>query len=576
MRLAPIGLGSYGGRAVRERPVRIALAGALIGGVIAAAPARADPPPAPNSQTQPLVDGCQRSAAQLLTKRSPEWTYVYNTAADQPPPAPRWIAGTVSSGNPRYQAAHVSGGDLPTGHDAYDFNVNVLPDAGYGYLLSSANHLGNGEETNRLHTEWEDLTIPKFAWPEPGDHVMEYGSWVWDCGHWGTPTNVFTPDYILPQVGQPCPLLPGTFNPPSGPQPSDPNQCIASGESTEFHPYRALWDERAQSPNSPEAEREAELFVSTDKTKAGIEADCAHKFPPPATPGVRPVQYGPDYRLCLETEPDWQDVSGDYSFHLAAPAQPTPGAQLTYRAVRQGDSTDNAPPPTLTPSGDGIDVTFHLDSPRAQRQVMGYSIFVGWNVVPATSVPTHLRIKFDSLLVTRAMDPGCSAGLVPFPGCALESTRPNQLSAPPGDWNLYLDVNGEWLSWAPGNGEFLPNDGDLLRGDRAPRPVDLYVPPGQGWRLLALGRECDLNDVDPSNPERDCPTNHELADDNDVPGLILDSYPSAQASLGQHVSNGQTHAADPTSTCPDANLAGCYTLTYTVKQIPDDSSRVRR
>ena len=56
MRLAPIGLGSYGGRAVRERPVRIALAGALIGGVIAAAPARADPPPAPNSQTQPLVD----------------------------------------------------------------------------------------------------------------------------------------------------------------------------------------------------------------------------------------------------------------------------------------------------------------------------------------------------------------------------------------------------------------------------------------------------------------------------------------------------------------------------------------
>ncbi len=543
-----------------------------------AAPARADNPPAPQptgAQPQSLVDGCQRDPAALIAGATPEWAYVYNTPSDQPPPPPQWVSGVANSFNSRFQAVHTSGADFAFGHDAYDFNLDLLPDAQYMFLISghpasgsdpaTGGYAGNGEETARLHTEDEDLTVPQFAWPEPGDRVTELGSWIWDCGHWGTPTNVFSPDYDLPHEGQPCPSF---FAP-------DPSQCTISGERTEFHPYRVLFDQRKQSPNSPSGENQAALFISTDKTRAGKTTDCAHKHPPPPSLVLpNPVAYPPDFAACIETEPNWQDVTGDYSFLVPAPAKPTPDARLVFRAVDKGSV--NAPAPTLTAEGDAVRVTVHLDSAQNERVVLADQVFVGWDTVPAASVPAHLRVTFDRLDIHRAMDPGCSR-TEPVPGCENQSTRQNQATTAPGDWNLWLDVNGIWDHWpsaAPGRPpvEFLPNDGDQLPGSQS---IDLYVPPGKGWRLFVHGRECDLNGIDPARPLADCPTNDEVADDNDVPGLILDTYTSADASLGTHTSNGQTHTSDPTSTCPDTNTSGCYSVTYTVTRVNDDASRVR-
>jgi hypothetical protein len=525
----------------------------------------------PDSTTQPLKDGCQRNPTALIAAQTPEWVYVNNTPADQPAPPAQWVAGTASSFNPAFEAVHTSGADLAFGHDAYDFNLNLLVDAQYDSLLGTANYLGNGEETQRLHTEMEDTVVPKFAWPEPGDRVMEKGSWVWDCGHWGTPTNVFSPDYDLPHEGQPCPT-PGPLG--------DPSQCTVTGERTEFHPWRALWVQRQQSPDSPLGESQGELFVSTDKTKAGKVADCAHKHPPPPSPVLpNPVLYGADYRACVESEPNWQDVTGDYSFFLPAPPRPSPGARLTYRAVNHGSV--NAPQPTLTPSGDGVQVSFHLDSPPTQRVLEAYTVYAGWSPVPTSTLPTHLRVTFDSLTIHRAMDPGCSRQ-APVPGCQNESTRQNQLTTAPGDWNLFWDVNGHWGQWlARGHqpaSELLVDDGDVLNSSDTPpgsQTVDLYVPQGKGWRLFVHGRECDINAVDPLQPLADCPTNQELADDNDVPGKIVVNYSSAQASLGEHTLNGATASGDPTSTCPNSNADGCYSLKYTVRLIDDRGSRVR-
>ena len=540
--------------------------------------AQADNPPAPQptgAQPQSLIDGCQRDPAALIAGATPEWAYVYNTPADQPPPPPQWVSGEANSYNPNFQAVHTSGADFAFGHDAYDMNLNIKPDPQYQFLISghpasgsdpaTGGYAGNGEETERLHTEWEDLTIPQFAWPEPGDRVTEKGSWIWDCGHWGTPTNIFSPDYDLPHEGQPCPFF---FA-------GDPSQCTISGERTEFHPYRAIFDQRVQSPNSPYAENETEFFVSTDQTRAGKTINCAHKFPPPPSAVLpNPTNYGPDFQACLETEPNWQDVTGDYSYLVPAPAKPTPDAQLTYRAVDQGSV--NAPAPTLTPEGDAVRVTFHLDSAQNERVVSAYQVFAGWDTVTPSDVPTHLRVTFDQLDIHRAMDPGCSRNQ-PVPGCTDQSTRQNQATTAPGDWNLWWDVNGIWGHWPsvpPGQPplEFLPNDGDQLPGTQS---VDLYVPPGKGWRLYVHGRECDVNGVDPARPLADCPTNQELADDNDVPGMILDTYPSAAASLGTHTSDAETHSVDPTSTCPDTNAHGCYSLTYTVSEVDDSGSRVR-
>jgi hypothetical protein len=541
----------------------------MLAGVAAlAAPAAGQSAPSPDPLSQSLADGCQRNATALIAAQTPEWVYVYNTPPNQPPPAPRWVTGTVSSQNPAFQAVHTSGADFAFGHDAYDFNLNLIPDAQYAYLMAGSataktgNFPGNGEETARLHTEWEDLTVIKSAWPEPGDRVTQRGSWVWDCGHWGTPTNIFSPDYDLPHEGQPCPLLPGA------PLISDPSQCAITGERTEFHPYRALWVQRAQSPSSPFGENQGELFVSTHKTRAGKTADCAHRFPPPPSVVLpNPSFYGADFRSCVDTDSNWQDVSGVYSFFLPAPPQPSPQAKLTFRAINQGSV--GAPAPSLSADGNGVRVTFHLSSQPNQRLVMAYTIFAGWNVVPASALPAHLRISLDKLEIHRAMDPGCARD-ARVPGCDQESTRGNQATTAPGDWNIFWDVNGIWGQWAPGNGEFLTHDGDVLNGDRS---IDLYVPPGKGWRLFVHGRECDINAVDPTRPLADCPTNSEAADNNDVQGLILVHAGSGGSYLGTHRVNALTKKADPTSTCPDENAEGCYSLTYTVRSIHDVAAR---
>src|SRR5205823_14114129 len=122
--------------------------------------------------------------------------------------------------------------------------------------------------------------------------------------------------------------------------------------------------------------------VSTDKTRAGNTEDCAHEFPPPPSFVLpNPAAYPPAFKACVETDPNWQDVTGDYSFLLQAPPKPTPDARLTFRAIRQAASTAGVLTPTLTQEGDAVRVAFHLDSPLDQRVVMAYKFFVGWDTV---------------------------------------------------------------------------------------------------------------------------------------------------------------------------------------------------
>jgi hypothetical protein len=289
----------------------------------------------------------------------------------------------------------------------------------------------------------------------------------------------------------------------------------------------------------------------------------------------------------METEPNWQDVSGHYSLLLKAPPAPAPGATLTFRTADQG-STPNAPKPTLTQEGDAVRVTFDVNSDAATkpRLVMAYTFFAGWNNVPPASLPTHLHVSLDKLEIHRSMDaPDCRTTNTI---CASESIRQNQqsLCVPPcpGQWNLYWDVNGIWGQWGRSDkdpavqGELDVKDGDVLTGNQG---VDLYVSPGQGWRFFVVTRECDLGAIGPLHTTpgdlADCPNDRDLADDNDVPGLVLDQYPSAQASLGTHRSNGKTHKDDPTSSCPDPpiNPDGCYSITYSVSQVNDAAIRTR-
>jgi hypothetical protein len=485
---------------------------------IAAVGAAAAPMPGPDPAAQALADGCTRKTAELFTQQVPTWVYANDKdyPATGPPPPPQWAKGGLppTRGAP-YYAVHPTAVDDPPTHDSYDVLQNILPDPAYSGLLGgdevagTGNFEGNDEETGRLHTELEQNAFPSFAWPEQGDRVQVLGSWIWDCGHW---------------------------------QPG--------GERTEFHPFRALWVDRGLSPRSSVGENEGDLLITTDKTQAGKQADCAHK-----TKGN-----GALFRACLAVEPNWQNVNGKFRFTLTAPSRPSPQAKLRVRLLDAG-STSGAPPVFVTQGARSATVSVTVDVPLGQRTVLAKQVFVGWSPMPASKRPEHLRLSFERLLVRRAMDPGCPNAV---PGCSsVETTKGGQITFPPGEWSLYTDVAGIWSTWRPA--VLSVRDGQVVPLSKT---VDFYVRRGSPWRFLVFTRECDfgaLSASDPSRPPSPCPRSAELGDlsGDDVPGNVVDEYHSPARSLGRHVSNSRLEG----STCPPVNRSGCYQITYRVARV---------
>jgi hypothetical protein len=491
---------------------------------LSAAAVAAFPGTRPDPAAQAVADGCRRDQNLIVKHLAPNWAYVNdkNYPADGPPPPTQWATGTVDSQYEPWLAIHPTGVDQPASHTAYDANLNLRVDPRYDFLLGGDPDSGTGnfgernQETGRLHTEWQEDAFPFWAWPERGDRVEMKGSWVWDCDH------------------------------------------ITHGEHTEFHPFRAIWVRRTpggSSPRSPYGEAEGNLFISTDKTHAGVQADCAHR-----TKGDADA-----FKACVSTEPEWQDVTGIYTFTLAAPPRPSRGAKLTVRVVDRGSTRPTAF--RIRRTDRGVQVLATPAAAPGRRVVVARQIFVGWSPLPARRLPVHLRVRFDSLLTRRAMDPGCPVGQ---PSCASpETTQRVQGTTAPGEWAMYWDVAGIWRRW-PG---IVPaRDGRTFRGSQT---VDFYVAAGRPWRLFMFGRDCDFGIFNARGPGRvaPCPrtneTSHPVGDDK--PGPLEVTFRSPQASLGRHRRNSMLAS----STCPAVNKRGCYHLTFSVRRIDDAARRAK-
>ena len=425
------------------RRVRIVFVAAVLTAGLAAtlaALAGSPSPPAPDPQ-EAILDGCGRNYIDQTQRLIPTWVYVgdRNAPASGPPPPPQRLEGVISSRYVPDLAVHPTEEDLPPIHRAYDFNFDVLPDAAYAGLLGgdpaqhTGNYAGTSPSTGRVHVEREQAALPRFAWPEKGDRVAIVGSWIWDCGHW-------TP----------------------------------AGERTEIHSYRALWVARrggAPSPFSPRGESEGDLYLSSDRTYAGVEADCAH-----AAKGDRVA-----FQACLATESRWQDISGTYSFSLRVPPRPARSSRLKVRVLDAGSSA-GAPRVHTSVHGRRVDVTVTVDAP-AQKLVVAKRVLAGWTGAPA---PVHLRVRFVRLLVRRAMDPGCPNGAAMCG--SKQTTHGEQISTPPGEWNVYLDAGGIWTVW--GNGLVRAHDGQVFRNgpDREPlRPSRDALAPVRLHARMRLG-----------------------------------------------------------------------------------------
>jgi hypothetical protein len=457
----------------------------------------------PNPLTQAQADGCPRDLASIFKREAPTWVYVgdKDAPADGPAPPARWAHGiAIGGGDQAYLGSYPTGVDDPVSHDSYDWIVNVKPDAADADLVGTGNDVkgSDPDEVSRLHSERESLGVPKFALPEPGDRVALYGSWVWDCGHFGE-----------------------------------------GGERTELHPFRAVWVQRRFSPSSPTGEREADLWISTEATPAGLSAECAH-----STKGDHVA-----FKACLVTQPHWLDVSGDYAFKLPAPPRPKGAGRLQARVVDHG----GGPAPTVTIDGNAATVTLNVSVAPGQKLVVAKQVFLGWTNVPRAALPEHLRVRLKSLLVRRAMDPDTP----------LETTRRGQVTrGPTGEWIVYWDVAGLWGRWP---GVLSVRDGQVVRGAQT---IDVYVPRHTPWRVFASTRECDFGSLsfsDQSKAPWPCPTQNEFgsAGGDDVPGRVLDQFASPEAGLGLH----RAIPLKSGTTCPPANPKGCYELDYVVTRV---------
>jgi hypothetical protein len=496
----------------RARAVLIGavLAAALAAALAAFASGRApDVPPDPQ---EAVLDGCGRDYLAQTQRQIPTWVYVGDRhhPATGPPPAAQLLSGVVGSHYFADLASHPSEEDLPPIHRSYDVNFDAKPDRAYTDLMggSAAQHTGNfagtSPSTARIHVEREQGAFPSFAWPDPGDRVTLVGSWVWDCGHW-------TP----------------------------------AGERTEIHTYRALWVDRRQAARSPAGGTEGDLLISNDKTFAGVEADCAHR-----AKGVVPVFQG-----CLITEPERLDIGGTYRFKLRLPPRPSKHARLKLRVLDAGSS---GPAARVTVDARGI-VTAAVPAGTAPLLV-AKRIVAGWTRAPT---PEHLRVRFTRLLVRRAMDPGCPNAQTTCG--SKQTTHGEQLSSPPGEWNVYVDAAGVWRMW--GSGLLRVRDGQVVRHGPT---LDLYLPRGRPWRLFVFTRECDwgsLGNADgAAHAMTPCPRSGEVGtfDGDDRPGYIVKRFRSPEASLGFHRSRPSRRAI---TTCPPVNKLGCYELDYKVTRV---------
>jgi hypothetical protein len=473
---------------------------------------RADTRPAPADAVR---DGCGTDRFAIFSRLEPNWAYVNDAgaAASDPPPPPRWATGVALAGDGSPLGVHPTPVDDPITHDSYDLIVNLRTSDSDSYLLGgdpsarTGNFAGAEEETARLHMEREQVGVPFSVWPEQGDRVQAYGSWVWDCEH-----------------GE------------------------GGGVRTEFHPIRALWIERDFSPRSPTGEAEGSLWYSNARTPAGVLADCAHR-----TKGDRQA-----FKACQATEranSSFAD-SGSKTFLLRAPAKPDRHAYLRARLVNAGSSA-GAPRPRLALTRDGVRVTLRFVSGRTVR--VAYQVFVGWTPVPQRARPRHLRVQLEELLVRRAMDPSCKSSQPDCPA-RVETTQLGQITTAPGEWALYVDVGGIWTHVRPL--VLRVRDGQRVRLRQS---FDLYVPPGRNWRLFAFTRECDFGLPTFSSNERavyPCPRSGEFGHPtgDDKPG-----YVDARGSLGRHVANSSLED----STCPPVNRLGCYRLSWDVSRVQD-------
>ena len=289
-------------------------------------------------------------------------------------------------------------------------------------------------------------------------------------------------------------------------------------------PFRAVWVVASAAPRrrSRRGDAEGDLYISTDATPAGKQAECAHQ-----------TKGSDQFKACSHSARDWWSVNGSYDFTLCAPrSAPGRRPRSSITVVDQGSSRRGGR------AVDGGQGRLRRRRPQRRRSRTASAsssrkqVFVGWSK-PAPKVD-HLRLHFDRLLVRRAMDPELRARQAGVPA-RNESTLLGQIASGARRVAAALERRRHLGPLA----RDARREGRLGRSTGR-QSVDFFVERGKPWSLVTLARECDFGALPgwdgPGHPTAPCPLTTEIGNSkgDDYPGAIAVTYRGAGARAPRH------------------------------------------
>ena len=516
-----------------------ALVFALVG--LTAAPTLAAPPAqSPDSNQQPLTDGCQRSDAMQLTVTSPEWVYVNRADVLQ-----HRLAGDATAGRQTVEGTvddtHPAGDDLYINHDYNDLDIGVKPNPAYAGLAAT----GNGGD---LGLEWEEALVPQWAWPQVGDGIKASGSWIWDCGHWGNgPADETGLSELLPY--DPEETLKDLANPGT-----------IRGEQTELHPLYELATFRKDAAgfltgvHGARDLQHLDVWISGDGGPALASEECS----------LYGVPNGSAFSPACNR---YRDVGGTYTYTMNLGPAPAAGSRIVVDPVEVHPETDAAlrsvpVKVTTDPAVGTATVSFTLPHGTPPERY-GISVFAGWSKAPRAVA--HV-VTLKSITVNATLDGPTEPNINPV--TSPTSQQGNQVlheqTPDPGEWVMFAQVNGHWWQLPPSMMSAV-TAGTTYQLDHT---WQIWLPAGVAPTIYVSGRECDIPLINCAldqygAPPRDPASPFSEAGFNDKPGRIEFGNTGLPLSPGEWVYQPVVNPV-PTSTSEDYSDAACGGPCYSV------------
>lgn len=414
-----------------------------------------------------------------IKKVFPHWMHVW-----EPKPIAMWGECSYTDSDGNNMPSFMRHSEYPGDHYAHDFNIMLVPDDPYRWILGTANYYNIEEkepnrEYGRLEIENEMLNnggisygsgligMPLFVLPTPGDRIYAVGSWVLDAGHpdKGDRTECHPPRLLVTVRKRPTVVALSDALPDCKTYANQVDVYLTPHFGGAGRMFYSLGDVLGAGGRVQDVMGDTTDYYSGDIfTSTGLSTE--------------PFASNGGYSR-LPEEQTINDM--DYDFDVPLPAAPagatTPRVLVT---TQQNHATSVVEQITYTNPVAGLPTMAHIHIPAngGDNKIYSATYKFSWDKFKAPA--KHFQIRLQNIHVKDESD---------------------DLPLAEGEWYMWADIAGRWVNLTQVNSEaFLNTDGDDGPGDgdvidvSSIGPVDVYVNPGDPLYCAAFGYEQDCLD----------------------------------------------------------------------------------